>query len=78
MKAERDGRTIAHWGGDKAGSRQAQAVFALLFDRGERGVGKDEATEMLWPDGAAAARYRQALSVNPDNERALAAIDRLG
>lgn len=50
MQVERDGRIIAHWGGDKAGSRQAQAIFAFLFDRGERGVGKDEATELLWPD----------------------------
>ena len=31
----------------------------------------------LGDSGTAAARYRQALSVNPDNERALTATDRL-
>ena len=50
MRVERDGRAIDRWGGEKAGTRQAQALFAFLFDRGERGVAKDEALELVWPD----------------------------
>ena len=50
MQVERDGRRIQRWGGDKAGSRQAQAIFAFLFDRGAAGISKDEAVELLWPD----------------------------
>jgi predicted ATPase/DNA-binding SARP family transcriptional activator len=50
MEAEREGRRIQRWGGDKAGSRQAQAIFAFLFDRGATGISKDEAVELLWPD----------------------------
>jgi len=50
MEVERDGRRILRWGGDKAGSRQAQAIFAFLFDRGTVGITKDEAVELLWPD----------------------------
>ena len=46
---DRDDSQIHRWGGEKAGSRQAQALFAFLFDRGERGVAKDEALELLWP-----------------------------
>jgi two-component SAPR family response regulator len=48
--AERGGEAIAHWGGAKAGSRQAQAMFAFLLDRAERGVTKDEFLEVIWPD----------------------------
>ena len=50
LRVERDDETIERWGGEKAGTRQAQALFAFLFDRGERGVAKDEALELLWPD----------------------------
>ncbi len=50
MRVERDGQSITRWGGDKAGSRQAQALFAFLFDRGERGIAKDEVLELIWPD----------------------------
>jgi predicted ATPase len=50
MKVERRGKPIVHWGGDKAGSRQAQAIFAFLFDRGEAGITKEEATELVWPE----------------------------
>ena len=50
MQVERDGRNVQRWGGDKAGSRQAQAIFAFLFDRGPAGISKDEAVELLWPD----------------------------
>jgi DNA-binding SARP family transcriptional activator len=50
LRVERGDDVIQRWGGEKAGSRQAQALFAFLFDRGERGVGKDEALEMIWPD----------------------------
>ncbi len=47
---ERGEETIQRWGGEKAGTRQAQALFAFLFDRGERGVSKDEVLELIWPD----------------------------
>ena len=50
LRTERAGERIEHWGGDKAGSRQAQALFAFLYDRGERGVAKDEVLELIWPD----------------------------
>jgi hypothetical protein len=50
LRAERDGELIRQWGGEKAGTRQAEALFAFLFDRGERGVSKDEAVELIWPD----------------------------
>ena len=50
MLVERRGSPLRRWGGDKAGSRQAQAIFAFLFDRGSAGITKDEATELLWPD----------------------------
>ena len=50
LRVERDGEPIRKWGGVKAGTRQAEAVFAFLFDRGERGVGKDEFIEVIWPE----------------------------
>ena len=50
LRVERAGERIERWGGDKAGTRQAQGLFAFLFDRGERGVSKDEALELIWPD----------------------------
>lgn len=50
LRASRGGIPIERWGGEKAGSRQAQGLFAFLFDRGERGVAKDEALELIWPD----------------------------
>jgi predicted ATPase/DNA-binding SARP family transcriptional activator len=50
MVVERNGRRVQRWGGDKAGSRQAQAIFAFLFDRGGTGITKDEAVELLWPE----------------------------
>ena len=50
LRVERGDERIQRWGGQKAGSRQAQALFAFLFDRGERGLAKDEALEMIWPD----------------------------
>lgn len=50
LRVERGDERIQRWGGEKAGSRQAQALFAFLFDRGERGVAKDEALELIWPD----------------------------
>jgi DNA-binding SARP family transcriptional activator len=50
MRVERDGQLIRRWGGEKAGTRQAEAVFAFLFDRGERGAAKDEFVELIWPD----------------------------
>ena len=50
LRVERGGERIRRWGGTKAGTRQAEAVFAFLFDRGERGVAKDEFLEVIWPD----------------------------
>ncbi len=50
LRAELDGVSIRQWGGPKAGSRQAEAIFAFLFDRRERGAGKDEIVEVVWPD----------------------------
>lgn len=50
LHAERDGEPIRRWGGEKAGSRQAEGLFAFLFDRGERGASKDEILELIWPD----------------------------
>jgi hypothetical protein len=50
LRAERDGSPMRQWGGAKAGSRQAEAMFAFLFDRGERGASKDEILELVWPD----------------------------
>jgi len=50
LRAERDGEPVRRWGGEKAGSRQAEAIFAFIFDRGERGVSKDEILELVWPD----------------------------
>ncbi len=50
LRVERKESPIERWGGEKAGTRQAQALFAFLFDRGERGVAKDEALELIWPD----------------------------
>ena len=50
LRVERGGEPIERWGGEKAGGRQALALFAFLFDRGERGVAKDEALELIWPD----------------------------
>jgi DNA-binding SARP family transcriptional activator len=50
LRVERDGATIERWGGDKAGTYQAEALFAFLFDRRGRGLTKDEAEEVIWPD----------------------------
>ena len=50
LRAERGSDPIRQWGGAKAGTRQAEAIFAFLFDRGERGASKDEIVELIWPD----------------------------
>jgi DNA-binding SARP family transcriptional activator len=50
LRVERGREVIRRWGGPKAGTRQAEAIFAFLFDRGERGAGKDELVELIWPD----------------------------
>lgn len=41
---------IESLGGPKAGKNQALGLFAFMFDRGNRGVEKDEAVELIWPD----------------------------
>jgi DNA-binding SARP family transcriptional activator/GAF domain-containing protein len=50
LRVERDGAAIERWGGEKAGTYQAEALFAFLFDRRGRGLTKDEAEEVIWPD----------------------------
>ncbi|HEX2221913.1 MAG TPA: histidine kinase N-terminal 7TM domain-containing protein [Candidatus Limnocylindria bacterium] len=50
LRAEIGGEPVQRWGGAKAGNRQAEALFAFLYDRGERGVDKEEAVELIWPD----------------------------
>jgi DNA-binding SARP family transcriptional activator len=50
LRVERNGQPIDRWGGDKAGTYQAEALFAFLFDRRGRGLAKDEAEEVIWPD----------------------------
>ena len=50
LRVERAGAPIERWGGDKAGTYQAEALFAFLFDRRGRGLTKDEAEEVIWPD----------------------------
>src|SRR6185369_2422024 len=50
LRVERDGERIERWGGDKAGTYQSEALFAFLFDRRGRGLSKDEAEDLIWPD----------------------------
>ena len=50
LRVERSGVPLRNWGGPKAGTRQAEGIFAFLFDRGERGAYKDEIIELIWPD----------------------------
>ncbi|MEM8529596.1 MAG: GAF domain-containing protein [Chloroflexota bacterium] len=50
LRVERDSQPIERWGGSKAGTYQAEALFAFLFDRCGRGMTKDEAEEVIWPD----------------------------
>lgn len=50
LRVELGGEALRQWGGPKAGTRQAEALFAFLFDRGERGASKDEIIEVIWPD----------------------------
>jgi len=45
---------IESLGGPKAGTNQALALFAFLFDRGPQGVEKDEVVEVIWPDASMA------------------------
>ncbi len=50
LMVERSSEPVTDWGGPKAGSRHALAIFGFLMDRGERGVTKDEIVEVVWPD----------------------------
>ena len=50
LLVERSGEPVTDWGGPKAGSRHALAIFSFLMDRGERGVTKDEIVEVVWPE----------------------------
>jgi DNA-binding SARP family transcriptional activator len=50
LRVERDGEPLTRWGGEKAGTHQAEALFAFLFDRRGRGLSKDEIEELIWPE----------------------------
>ena len=50
MRVQHGRLPIQSLGGPKAGTNQALALFAFLFDRGGQGVEKDEAVEVIWPD----------------------------
>lgn len=62
--------------GDSVYVEEHRAVLRQQFE--DLLVALGDAHAELGDGGAAAARYREALSINPDNERALAAINRLG
>jgi len=50
IRVRRGGRPIEAIGGPKAGAHQALGLFAFLFDRDVRGMEKDEAIELMWPE----------------------------
>jgi predicted ATPase/DNA-binding SARP family transcriptional activator len=52
LRVLQNGAPIRDWGGPKSGARQALALFAFLFDRGERGVEKDEVIDLIWPEAS--------------------------
>ncbi|MBU0492988.1 MAG: hypothetical protein KKA73_09430 [Chloroflexi bacterium] len=41
---------ITQWGGEKAGGRHAEAIFAFLIARQRQGVSKDEFLDLMWPE----------------------------
>lgn len=45
-----NGQAVRQVGGKHAGTRQAQALLAMLFDRGAHGVSKDEVIDLIWPE----------------------------
>lgn len=49
MEASIDGVVVRRWGGRHAGTLQARALFAMLFDNGRRGVTKDDVIDVIWP-----------------------------
>lgn len=50
IRIRRGGRPMEAIGGPKAGAHQALGLFAFLFDRDIRGMEKDEAIELMWPE----------------------------
>ena len=50
MRLQRGGLPLPANGGPKAGTNQALGLFAFLFDRDTRGVDKDEALDLIWPE----------------------------
>lgn len=50
LRVENEGEEVTRWGGSKAGTYQAEALFAFLFERRGKGVTKDEVEEVIWPD----------------------------
>lgn len=50
LRVERNREPITRWGGDKAGTNQAEALFAFLFDRLGKGITKDEMIDVIWSD----------------------------
>lgn len=52
MRVRRGTVGLSALGGPKAGANQALGLFAFLFDRETRGVEKDEALELIWPESS--------------------------
>jgi len=50
MRVLRGEMPLSTVGGPKAGANQALGLFAFLFDRETRGMDKDEAIELIWPE----------------------------
>jgi two-component system, LytTR family, response regulator len=50
MRVKSGSTVLSTLGGPKAGANQALGLFAFLFDRDVRGLEKDEAIEMIWPE----------------------------
>ncbi len=65
LRVEFGGEQVTRWGGDKAGTNQAEALFAYLFDRRGKGITKDEIEEVIWPDldiGKADSNFHRTLA----------------
>jgi len=50
LEVRLNGELVTQWGGEKAGGRQAEAIFAFLVARHRQGVTKDEFLDLLWPE----------------------------
>jgi two-component SAPR family response regulator len=52
IRVHRGSVALTALGGPKAGANQALGLFGFLFDRDTRGVEKDEALELIWPESS--------------------------